>query len=153
MVESLPLQVGDRWGWRCKVLVDGVQYIGSAEVHLNAKPGSADATDPLACAETSAVGRALGFAGVLSLDGIASADEIVRVQQQNGGNAEDIDPALQAIQGAVKELGLATNQEQWVAWKKQVLGAGIANKFLKPHQIAQLRRALEEHKRGVTAAA
>jgi hypothetical protein len=49
-------------------------------VHLNAKLGSADATDPFAVAETSAVGRALGFAGWGSVESICSADELLRVQ-------------------------------------------------------------------------
>jgi hypothetical protein len=80
IVESAPLQVGDRWVWRVVCLIDGKRYCGSAEVHLNAKPGSADATDPFAVAETSAVGRCLGFAGWGSVESICSADELLRGQ-------------------------------------------------------------------------
>jgi hypothetical protein len=78
MLSSEPLQMGERSAWRVGIRVDGKSFYGSAEVHLNAKPGSADATDPWACAETSAIGRALGFAGYGSVESIASADEIVR---------------------------------------------------------------------------
>jgi hypothetical protein len=80
MVESQPIQVGDRWVWRVVCLIDGKRYWGSAEIHLNARPGSADATDPFAVAETSAVGRCLGFAGWGSVESICSADELLRVQ-------------------------------------------------------------------------
>ena len=78
MVESAPLECGDRWVWRVVVRIAGGQYIGNAEVHLDARPGSADSVDCWACAETSAVGRALAFAGFLAIESIASADEIVR---------------------------------------------------------------------------
>lgn len=81
IVESMPIQIGERCVWRVAILLDGCKFYGSAEAHFNAKPGSADATDPFACAETSAVGRALGFAGFGSFDSIASADEIVRTEQ------------------------------------------------------------------------
>jgi hypothetical protein len=80
IVESQPIQAGDRWIWRVVCLIDGKRYCGSAEVHLNAKPGSADATDPFAVAETSAVGRCLGFAGWGSVESICSADELLRTQ-------------------------------------------------------------------------
>jgi predicted O-linked N-acetylglucosamine transferase (SPINDLY family) len=65
----------------CKVtiLVDGKRYTGSAEAKLfNAAPKSADETNPFECAETSALGRALAFAGLGTVDGIASFDEIAR---------------------------------------------------------------------------
>lgn len=50
-------------------------------VKLNARPGSADATDPWACAETSAIGRALGFANMGVVESIASADEVIFAEQ------------------------------------------------------------------------
>lgn len=53
-------------------------FIGTAEIHWNATGNSADATAPLETAETSAVGRALAFAGFI-IDTIASADEMQRV--------------------------------------------------------------------------
>lgn len=80
IVESMPIQIGERCAWRVAVVIDGSKFYGSAECHFNAKPGTADATDPFACGETSAIGRALGFAGFGAVDSIASADEIVRTE-------------------------------------------------------------------------
>lgn len=82
VVDSSPVQCGNHWVWRVQITLDGKQYIGSAQVHLDARPGSADATDAFACAETSAVGRALAFAGILSSESIASADEMAQMQPQ-----------------------------------------------------------------------
>jgi hypothetical protein len=78
MVESKPMQMSDQWVWQAVVLVDGKRYIGTAEVKLNAPKNTADGTNPWACAETSAVGRALGFAGLGTLDSICTAEEVVR---------------------------------------------------------------------------
>ena len=44
----------------------------------------------LEVAETSAIGRALGFANIGLLDGIASADEIRKVKPKIGETDEDI---------------------------------------------------------------
>jgi hypothetical protein len=125
ILASEPLQAGDRWVWRVTVKIDGLEYRGSAEVHLNAKPGSADATDPWACAETSAVGRALGFCGYGAIESIASADEIVRSEPQsrhNGrqdgimlGQSHDLADRLKAVTERARALGVATTNEQWQA--------------------------------------
>jgi hypothetical protein len=123
MLSSEPLQAGERWVWRVTVKIDERQFIGSAEVHLNAKPGSADATDPWACAETSAVGRALGFAGSGAIESIASADEIVRSQShQNGrqearpsGQAHELAERLKSVTARAKELGVARDNTEWQA--------------------------------------
>ncbi len=80
MVSSEPVQLGDLWAWRVVIKIAGLQFIGTAQIHLDAKPGSADHTDPMACAETSAIARAIGFAGFGAVEGIASADELVRGQ-------------------------------------------------------------------------
>lgn len=81
ILESAPLQVGDRWLWRTVITVDDKQYVGTAEAKIeNARKGSPDSSNPFECAETSALGRALGFAGFGLIDSIASADEIVRSQ-------------------------------------------------------------------------
>lgn len=126
MVSSEPLTVGERVIWRVAILVDSKMYFGSAECHLNAKPGSADATDPFACGETSAIGRALAMAGVLSFEGIASADEIVRVQPQaTNGNGR-----LASIKRQVRQLGLASNPQEWASWKVAVLGDDVADSEL-----------------------
>jgi hypothetical protein len=77
VVESVPHQVGDRCLWRVVVLIDGTQYVGNAEVKLSAKSGP-DHTNPFECSETSALGRALAFAGFGSVESIASFDEVAR---------------------------------------------------------------------------
>jgi hypothetical protein len=78
IVSSSALQVGPLWVWQAVVLVDGKQYVGTAEIKFDAPKNTADGTNPVACAETSAVGRALGMAGLGCLESIASADEVVQ---------------------------------------------------------------------------
>ncbi len=80
MVESAPYTVADRWLWKVVVRVDDTQHIGTAEVKLNAPQNTPDGTNPFECAETSALGRALGFAGLGTVQSIASYDEIARSQ-------------------------------------------------------------------------
>ncbi|SRR6266568_195505 len=78
VLESSPLMVGDRCLWRMVIKVDGRLYTGNAEVKLNARAGTPDATNPFECGETSALGRALAFAGFGSVESIASFDEVYR---------------------------------------------------------------------------
>ncbi len=75
-------QMGDtgRWFVQVTIAIGDLRYVGTSEVKLTAKPGSADGDSPVECAETSAVARALGFAGVGLIDSIASANEIARNQ-------------------------------------------------------------------------
>ena len=73
-----PLGDTGRLFYRVEIRVGDRRYIGSSEVKLNAKPGTPDGDSPLECAETSALGRALGFAGFGVVEGIASADELRR---------------------------------------------------------------------------
>lgn len=74
--------VGDtgRWWVRVTIAVGEQQFIGTAEIKFSARPGTADGDSPFECAETSALGRALGFAGIGLLDSIASANEVARVR-------------------------------------------------------------------------
>src|SRR6266849_5879947 len=84
MVSSGPLQVGPMWVWQVVILVDGKKFIGTSEIKFDAPKNSADGTNPVACAETSAVGRALGMAGLGSVESIASAEEVIlAVQEQS----------------------------------------------------------------------
>jgi len=79
VLSSMPIVLGERVIWQVQVKVDGKVYTGSAEAKLvGAAPKSADATNPFECAETSALGRALAFAGFGSVDSIASFDEVAR---------------------------------------------------------------------------
>jgi hypothetical protein len=60
---------------RAKVVIKGHVFTGISSVNLNS-PKLIDQQNPYEVAETSAVGRALGFAGFGVLDSIASADEV-----------------------------------------------------------------------------
>jgi hypothetical protein len=80
MVESEPREIGARLVWRCSALIDGKRYIGNAEVKLDAPKNTPDGTNPFECAETSAFGRMLAFAGLGTIESIASYEEIVRGQ-------------------------------------------------------------------------
>ncbi len=78
VLSSEPYTLGDRVIWRVVISIDGRIYTGSAEAKLNAPKGTPDGTNPFECVETSALGRALAFAGFGSVESIASYDEIAR---------------------------------------------------------------------------
>lgn len=65
----------------------------------SANPAKAiEKSNPYEVAETSAVGRALGFAGYGIIEGIASADEMVKAgvtKQVNYGEPDNMPPAIQ----------------------------------------------------------
>lgn len=70
MTESVGYEIGDKACWKVVIEIDGVQYIGSADIFWNSKA-------PCAIAETSAFGRALGHANLGTIEGLAcSADEM-----------------------------------------------------------------------------
>lgn len=60
--------------------VKGKQYIGDAEVTFAAPKNTPAGSSPLETAQTSALGRALAFAGYGTVESIASFDEIARTQ-------------------------------------------------------------------------
>ncbi len=67
-------------------LDDGRSATGTASFDLSLQGKSAQATNPLEDAETSAVGRALAFLGYFSDRSIASREEAAEAQRrQNGG--------------------------------------------------------------------
>src|SRR4051812_45890657 len=61
---------------------------------------------PYEVAETSAVGRALGFAGYGVINGIATADEIAKTQAQGtlGGSAGPTTPVMQQPKAATQHF-------------------------------------------------
>ncbi len=89
----------DVWIYRAWITVDGHGYIGDAEVYFDALH-EPDRTYPISCAQTSAIGNALAFAGFGDVRSIlerwgkpvpetleikphlASADAVLRGQQQ-----------------------------------------------------------------------
>lgn len=78
MVEDHVVEIGGRFLWRAVIRVKGKIYMGHAEVKLDAPKNTPDGTNPYECAETSAIGRALAFAGLGTIESIASYDEIAR---------------------------------------------------------------------------
>jgi hypothetical protein len=62
---------------RAKVTIKGKVYTGISAINLDS-PRYIERQNPYEVAETSAVGRALGFAGYGLIESVASADEMVR---------------------------------------------------------------------------
>lgn len=62
---------------RAKVTIKGKVFTGISSVNLDS-PRLIEKQNPYEVAETSAVGRALGFAGFGLIESVASADEMVR---------------------------------------------------------------------------
>ena len=77
-VDTQHFCIGDRWFVRCVIRVNAKQYMGTAEIKFNAPKNTPDGSSPFECAETSALGRALAFAGLGTVDSIASYDEVAR---------------------------------------------------------------------------
>lgn len=76
------LTVGSKDVIKVCILVQGKKFYGTAMIKWGGK--GADATDPIENAETSAVGRALGFAGFNIEQGIAPAEDVQRALQAQG---------------------------------------------------------------------
>lgn len=103
MVESAPFEMAGRVLWKVVIKFNNRLFIGNAEAKMDAPKNSPDGTNPFECAETSAMGRALAFAGLGTLDSIASYDEIAR-QQPFQRVVE------QSHNGSVVEAGHAVHQ-------------------------------------------
>lgn len=146
IVESMPVQVGERCVWRVAVLIDGCRFYGSAECHFNAKPGTADATDPFACGETSAIGRALGFAGFGAVDSIASADEIIRTEPKRTQPKPEDDhipinaPTPRDLRKRHADIGM---NDDWETVKRKVFKQDVIDDELTPEQCVTLNGILE----------
>src|SRR6185437_13429980 len=72
---------------RAKVTLKGEVYTGISSVSLDTKR-EIEKENPYEVAETSAVGRALGFAGYGVLESIASADEMFRAASKRKNFAQ-----------------------------------------------------------------
>jgi hypothetical protein len=94
--DILPLGDTGRWYCRVTIMVGDRQYVGNAEIKLNAPANTADHDAPIECGETSALGRALGFAGIGIIDSIASADEMQRLTPTAQPTAQPAPPAALA---------------------------------------------------------
>jgi hypothetical protein len=82
---------------RAKVTVKGKVYTGISSINLDS-PRYIERQNPYEVAETSAVGRALGFAGYGLIESVASADEMVRaISRRADGDAEESDEGNQVL--------------------------------------------------------
>lgn len=111
--------VSDGWGIATTVDVDDLGVLAKATItdgqgrliaqghayqKMKASGRSAESTNPIEVAETSAVGRALAFAGYPGdADmGIASADEVIAAQQQQA--AAEPEPMKMGRQSTIRTL-------------------------------------------------
>jgi len=113
MLSSETFSVNARWFVQVTITVKDKQYIGTSEIKFDAPKNSADGTNPVSCAETSATGRALGMAGIGSVDSIASADEVLRAQaeQQRPASQPQDGKILPSQFNALKNIYIKKNQE------------------------------------------
>lgn len=111
MIASDAIEIAGRWIWKCVIRVRGRQFIGDAEIKLDAAKGTPDGTNPFECAETSALGRALGFAGLGAVEGIASADEMYRALAGQNSGAEAQREQASSATAAQAEPGHITQQQ------------------------------------------
>lgn len=72
---------------RAKVTVKGRTYTGISAVDLESEK-QIEKQNPYEVAETSAVGRALGFAGFGLIESVASADEVARAVRRENVEAD-----------------------------------------------------------------
>lgn len=77
MTDQRTYELAGRYFMSITIEVKGKRYIGDAEIKFDAPRHTPDGSNPVECCQTSALGRALGFAGYGSLESIASADEVL----------------------------------------------------------------------------
>ena len=63
---------------KATISISGIEYTGISSVDTGKPAGPTERTNPYEVAETSAVGRALAFAGYETELGIASAEEVIK---------------------------------------------------------------------------
>lgn len=92
--------------------LDGRTYEGHASSDLSAS--GIEGQSPLEVAETSAIGRALGFAGFGAVESVASADEVVAA---NGRKPADPDaPECRSCHAAMERREGEKKGRKWAGW-------------------------------------
>lgn len=161
VLESSPLQVGERVLWRVVVTVDDKQYIGTAEVHLSAPKNTPEGGAQFETAETSAIGRALGFANFGVIDSIASADEIVHSQPATPAPAPAAKPApksngltLGKLKHRAQDTGWARDKAGWDIRIASIFGGTVPEdeELAKPESLALINFHLEQFVQAAPAA-
>lgn len=139
MLKEEALEIAGTHTLRVYIEVKGKQYIGDAEIKVDAKPGTADGDSPISCAQTSALGRALGFAGYGSLESIASADEVARNEQPSKDEG-----VLNECKRMAKDKRIATNGAEWLRYLEETFKAETSDADLlaSPVKLASLRGEL-----------
>ena len=125
---------------KCRLYL-GASYEQSEKKTEALKSGPLSALDKVETAAKARCARDFGISTELALEWDES--EVAT------NDAEELTATVKALQLEAKSLGLASNKEQWMAFKRQVLGASVINANLQAHQIAQLGGAIEAHKRGM----
>lgn len=105
VVHSGPLSLGDVHLWQVTILCEGKRFTATSSINFGGR--GADATNPVENAETSALGRALGFAGFGSIGSVASADEVHNAKSRAQAGYQAKAPAQQQ-----KEVKLATDAQK-----------------------------------------
>ena len=96
MVKQERYEWNDRHFISVTIEVKGKLYIGDAEVTFSAPKNTPAGTSPVETAQTSALGRALAFAGYGTVESIASFDEVYRaISLEQGGR-----PVIEAAPAA-----------------------------------------------------
>lgn len=73
-------ELNGRFFFSVTIIVKGKRYTGDAEITFDAPRNTPAGSSPMETAQTSALGRALAFAGYGTVESIASWDEIARHQ-------------------------------------------------------------------------
>ena len=132
---------------KCRLYL-GASYEQSEKKTEALKSGPLSSLDKVETAAKARCARDFGISTELALEW----DEDSATSEATN-DAEELAATVKSLQLEAKSLGLATSKEQWMAFKRQVLGAGVINANLQAHQIAQLRGAIEAHKRGMPQSA
>lgn len=112
VLRSEPLMLCDVSLWQVEIEVNQKRFIGTASINFGGR--GADQTNPIENAETSALGRALGFAGFGSVDSVASAEEVREAKRRKQAGFIQKKPEGQAaLEEKKKELWALAQKMTW----------------------------------------